>query len=60
VIVAAPIAPPDAVAFLERRADRVDIVEVRGNFGAVSVLYDDFREVPDQLVPAALAAEAAH
>lgn len=59
VIVAAPIAPPDAVALLERRADRVDIVEIRSRFGAVSVLYDDFREVPDEAVPAALAAAQA-
>jgi predicted phosphoribosyltransferase len=31
-------------------ADRVDIVEVRRGFGAVSMLYDDFREVPDDAV----------
>jgi predicted phosphoribosyltransferase len=33
-----------------------DIVEVRSSFGAVSVLYDDFREVADDTVRAALAA----
>jgi len=56
VIVAAPIAPPGAVRMLERSADRVDIVEVRPGFGAVSVLYADFREVPDAQVVTALAA----
>jgi putative phosphoribosyl transferase len=55
VIVAVPIAPPDAVARLEREADRVDAVEVRAAFGAVSVLYDDFGEVPDDEVAALLA-----
>lgn len=50
VIVAAPIAPPDAVAELERFADRVDVVEIRRAFGAVSVLYDDFAQVPDETV----------
>jgi putative phosphoribosyl transferase len=50
VIVAAPVAPPDAVTLLERVADRVDIVEVRRGFGAVSMLYNDFREVPDDAV----------
>ena len=50
VIVAAPIASPDAVAGLERVADRVDVVEVRRSFGAVSVLYDDFAQVPDESV----------
>lgn len=59
VIVAAPVAPPDAVALLERRADRVDVVDVRSAFGAVSVVYDDFREVPDDSVAAALAAAQA-
>ncbi len=50
VVVAAPIASPDAVAGLERVADRVDVVEVRRGFGAVSVLYDDFAQVPDETV----------
>lgn len=50
LIVAAPIAPPDAVADLERIADRVDVLEIRRSFGAVSVLYDDFRQVPDETV----------
>jgi predicted phosphoribosyltransferase len=56
VIVAAPIAPPGAVRMLERSADRVDVVEILPGFGAVSVLYDDFREVPDSVVVATLAA----
>ncbi len=50
VIVAVPIAPPDALARLERVADRVDAVEVRSGFGAVSVLYDDFTQVSDERV----------
>jgi putative phosphoribosyl transferase len=50
VVVAAPIASPDAVAGLERVADRVDVVEVRRGFGAVSVLYDDFAQVPEEIV----------
>jgi putative phosphoribosyl transferase len=59
VIVAAPIAPPDAVAALETVADRVDIVEIRRGFGAVSVLYDDFAQVPDQTVARMLRASGA-
>jgi predicted phosphoribosyltransferase len=50
VVVAAPVAPPDAVADLEQAADRVDVVEVRRSFGAVSVLYDDFAQVSDEAV----------
>jgi predicted phosphoribosyltransferase len=50
VIVAAPIAPPRAVETLERVADRVDVVEVRRGFGAVSVVYDDFTQVADEEV----------
>jgi putative phosphoribosyl transferase len=56
VIVATPIAPPGAVRMLDRSADRVDVVEVLPGFGAVSVLYDDFREVPDSEVVATLTA----
>ena len=55
VIVAAPIAPPSAVRELEQVADRVDILEIRSGFGAVSVLYDDFRQVPDETVAALIA-----
>jgi predicted phosphoribosyltransferase len=58
VIIATPIAPPHAVRSLEATADRVDAVEVRRNFGAVSVLYDDFAQIPDEYVAAALAARA--
>lgn len=54
VIVAAPIAHPDAVRGLERVADRVDVVEIRRGFGAVSVLYDDFRQVSEETVLALL------
>ena len=50
VVVAVPIAPPGAVRALEQVADRVDAVEVRSRFGAVSVLYDDFAQVPDERV----------
>lgn len=50
VVVAVPIAPPSAVGALEQVADRVDAVEVRSRFGAVSVLYDDFAQVPDETV----------
>jgi predicted phosphoribosyltransferase len=50
VVVATPIAPPDAVARLGAVADRVDAVEVRRGFGAVSVLYRDFAQIPDDVV----------
>ena len=52
VVVAAPIAPPSAVRTLEWVADRVDVLEIRSAFGAVSVLYDDFRQVADEMVAA--------
>jgi predicted phosphoribosyltransferase len=50
IVVATPVAPPDAVARLATIADRVDAVEVRRGFGAVSVLYDDFAQVDDDTV----------
>ena len=50
VIVAAPVAPPAAVAMLGEVADRVDIVEIRRGFGAVGALYEDFEPVPDKIV----------
>jgi putative phosphoribosyl transferase len=50
IVVGTPIAPPDAVARLDSVADRVDAVEVRRAFGAVSVLYGDFAQVPDDAV----------
>ncbi len=52
--VAAPIAATSAVRDLEAVADRVDVLEIRTAFGAVSVLYDDFREVSDEDVEAIL------
>ena len=57
VIIATPIAPPDAVRRLEAVADRVDALEVRRNFGAVSVLYDDFAQVADDAVARLLRSE---
>jgi predicted phosphoribosyltransferase len=52
--VAAPIATPRIVTVLRTVADRVDVAEIRRHFGAVSVVYDDFREVPDEDVEALL------
>ncbi|WP_422772526.1 phosphoribosyltransferase [Plantactinospora sp. WMMC1484] len=54
VVLAVPVGAPEAYAVLSRTADEVICPERPADFGAVSRYYDDFHEVPDAEVVAAL------
>ncbi|MFY1674315.1 phosphoribosyltransferase [Plantactinospora sp. WMMB334] len=54
VVLAVPVGAPEAYAVLSRTADEVVCPERPADFGAVSRYYDDFHEVPDAEVVAAL------
>lgn len=54
VIVAIPVAPAEAIADLAREADEVVCLETPDPFFAVGAWYDDFRQVSDDEVRAAL------
>lgn len=56
VVVAVPVAAPDAYRMLADEADEVVCPSVPADFGAVSRYYVDFHEVPDREVTAALGA----
>ena len=56
VVVAAPVASREAVALLAREADRVVCPVQPDSFGAVGAYYDDFAPVPEERIPALLAA----
>ncbi|GAA3337470.1 hypothetical protein GCM10020358_13860 [Amorphoplanes nipponensis] len=47
VVLAVPVAPPDAVRALSEVADEVVCLLEPADFGAVGRFYDDFRPVPD-------------
>lgn len=54
VILAVPVAPPEAVRRLEREADEVRALYTPENFVAVGQWYEDFPQVPDERVMAVL------
>ncbi|HYF00560.1 MAG TPA: phosphoribosyltransferase, partial [Planctomycetota bacterium] len=54
IVAAAPVAAPEAAAFLRSRADEVVLLHVPADFGAVSRYYRDFRQVTDEEVVALL------
>lgn len=56
VIVAIPVAPPDAVSAMEKLADSVVCLEQPADFRAVGQFYGDFREVTDEEVRSLLRA----
>jgi len=58
VVVAVPVGPPDAIAVLQREADRVVCPLVPSAFGAVSRYYEAFPQTSDAEVVALLGAEA--
>jgi len=58
VILAVPVAPPEVVADLEGEADRMVVLDTPSHFMAVGEWYEDFRQVTDDEVVAALAAAA--
>lgn len=56
VIIAVPVAPPETIAALEREADDVICPLIPRGFRAVGQWFDDFAQVEDDEVVAALAA----
>ena len=54
VVVAVPVAPPDAVASLEREVDEVVCLDVTADFGAISLFYGSFPQVENSEVVALL------
>ncbi len=58
VVLAAPVAAPDAVADLEQIADEVAVVLTPTGFSAVGAWYDDFSPTTDSEVAAILAESA--
>ena len=56
VVLAVPVAPPDAVRALQGEADDVVCVEVSDRFFGISQWYEDFRQVGDDAVREALGA----
>ena len=55
VVMAAPVAPADAVAVLQKVADQVVVALVPDGFMAVGQFYEDFRQTTDDEVAALLA-----
>jgi putative phosphoribosyl transferase len=55
VVLAVPVAPPDAVRQLSAEADEVVCLAQPWDLGAIGMYYRDFRQVDDQEVVAALA-----
>ena len=50
IIVAVPVAPPDAVAFLRPRVNEIICLRQERDFGAVGKFYKEFHQVSDQEV----------
>ncbi|MGR4878342.1 alpha/beta family hydrolase [Streptomyces sp. LARHCF249] len=59
VVLAAPVAPPDAVAWLRTEADEVVCLSTPSGFSAVGQWYQDFSQTPDEEVVSLLAQAAA-
>jgi putative phosphoribosyl transferase len=59
VVLAVPVAPPDAVAWLRTEADEVVCLSTPRAFRAVGEWYQDFSQTPDEEVVALLAQSAA-
>lgn len=55
LILAVPVAPPDAIADLREEADEVVCLETHALFGAIGAYYLDFRQVEDDDVSRLLA-----
>lgn len=56
LVLAAPVAPPDALDALRGQADDIVCLETHRLFGAIGAYYDDFTQVSDEEVIALLAA----
>ncbi|MEV0964391.1 alpha/beta family hydrolase [Streptomyces sp. NPDC049910] len=59
VVLAVPVAPPDAVSWLRTQADEVVCLSTPRAFSAVGEWYRDFSQTPDEEVVALLARSAA-
>ncbi len=59
VVLAVPVAPPDAVRALSAEADEVVCLQQPWDLGAIGMYYRDFRQVDDSEVVAALARHTA-
>ncbi|MDX3536324.1 phosphoribosyltransferase family protein [Streptomyces sp. MB09-01] len=59
VVLAVPVAPPDAVAWLRTEADEVVCLSTPRAFRAVGEWYEDFSQTPDEEVVALLTRAAA-
>lgn len=54
LVLAVPVAPPDALEFLKGEADETICLEVHADFGAIGYFYADFHQVDDDEVIAIL------
>ncbi|KIZ17098.1 phosphoribosyltransferase [Streptomyces natalensis] len=59
VVLAVPVAPPDAAAWLRTQADEVVCLSTPASFSAVGEWYQDFSQTPDEEVIALLTEAAA-
>ena len=59
LVLAVPVAPIETLDRLRGEVDDVACLEAHGYFGAIGAYYDDFRQVSDEQVVAALARSAA-
>ena len=55
IVVAIAVAPPDSLACMEAEADEVVCLHAPDDFYAVGQFFEDFSEVTDDMVVAALA-----
>ena len=58
IVVAIGVAPPESLAAIEKEADEVVCLQSPEDFYAVGQFFEDFSEVTDDMVVAALAAAA--
>ena len=54
LVLAVPVAPPDALEALRGEADETICLEVRSDFGAIGYFYSDFDQLDDDGVIAIL------
>ncbi len=54
VVVASPVAPPEAVNVIRQEADEVVVLTVQTDFAVVSEFFEDFRQVSDEEVKRSL------
>jgi putative phosphoribosyl transferase len=54
LVLAVPVAPPDAIESLRSESDEVICLETHENFGAIGFFYEDFRQIEDNEVVAIL------